>query len=71
MTAGTVYGQGWNLDDIDWSKFDRSKVDACLLAAVKASALVEFNAPDYVNYLKRVFKGGDAATISEIGRAHV
>ena len=27
-----------------------------MIAAIKAAALVEFNAPDYVSYLKRVFK---------------
>jgi|SRR5579871_2156124 len=66
MTAGTVYAQGWTLDDIHWSKFDRSKVEPCLLAAVKAAALVEFNAPDYVSYLKRIFKGANPATLSAI-----
>jgi hypothetical protein len=55
MTGGTVYAQGWTLDEIQWSRFDGSKVEPRLLAAVKAAALVEFNAPDYVAYLKRVF----------------
>ena len=27
-----------------------------MLAAIKAAALVEYNAPDYVAYLKRVFR---------------
>src|SRR5262252_4674607 len=66
MTAGTVYAQGWTLDDIDWSKFDRSKLDPRLVAAVKAAALVEFNAPDYVGYLKRVFKNSGPETLSAI-----
>jgi hypothetical protein len=66
MTAGTVYAQGWTLDDVDWSKFDRSKLDPRIVAAVKAAALVEFNAPDYVSYLKRVFKNSGPETLSAI-----
>ena len=45
----------WTLDDIRWEDFDASKVDPELLQAVKAAALVEFNAPDYVTYLCNVF----------------
>ena len=45
----------WTLDDIKWGDFDRSKVNPDLLRAVKAAAMVEFNAPDYVTYLKNVF----------------
>lgn len=45
----------WTLDTIDWDAFDPSRVDAGLLRAVKAAALVEFNAPDYVTYLCNVF----------------
>ena len=56
MTVMPVYRQGWTLDDVSWSAFDPQKVDPVLLAAVKAAALVEFNAPDYVSYLKRIFK---------------
>ena len=56
MTGGTVYQAGWTLDDIPWASFDSAKVDPALLAAVKAAALVEYNAPDYVTYLKRVFR---------------
>jgi len=66
MTAGTVYAQGWTLDDIPWSQFDASKVEPDLLAAIKAAALVELNAPDYVSYLKRIFKGASAETLSAI-----
>lgn len=46
----------WTLDDINWEAFDAGKVDPELLQAVKAAALVEFNAPDYVSYLCGVFK---------------
>jgi rubrerythrin len=58
MTVGTVYKQGWTMDDVHWSIFEPEKVTPDLLAAVKAAALVEFNAPDYVIYLKRVFRDG-------------
>jgi hypothetical protein len=57
MTVAPVYKQGWTLDDIHWSLFDASKVTPTLLSAIKAAALVEYNAPDYVTYLKRVFAG--------------
>ncbi|BCW87497.1 hypothetical protein sos41_06260 [Alphaproteobacteria bacterium SO-S41] len=46
---------GWTLDDIAWERFDSSKVDADLLMAVKAASIVEYNASDYVGYLKNVF----------------
>lgn len=68
MTDGTVYGSGWTLDDVRWTAFDASKVEPKLLAAVKAASLVEYNAPDYVTYLKRVFKGADPQTIADIER---
>ena len=65
-TGGTVYTQGWTLEDVQWSKFDRSKAEPWLIAAIKAAALVEFNAPDYVSYLKRVFKDAGPATLDAI-----
>src|SRR5262249_10065832 len=55
--------QGWTLDDIPWERFDGSKVDPQLLSAVKAAALVELNAPDYVSYLKRIFRDGSPETL--------
>lgn len=66
MTDGVIYGAGWTLDDIDWSRFEPAKVDAGLLAAVKAASLVEYNAPDYVAYLKRVYQGAPDSTIRSI-----
>jgi hypothetical protein len=66
MTDGIVYEAGWTLDDVDWSCFDPSKVSAPLLAAVRAASLVEYNAPDYVTYLKRVYKGAPEDTIRRI-----
>lgn len=68
MTDGVIYAAGWTLDDIDWSRFEPAKVDAALLAAVKAASLVEYNAPDYVSYLKRVFKGSPESTLVSIER---
>ncbi len=59
MAISTVYHQGWTLADVSWHLFDAAAVDPTLLAAIKAAALVEYNAPDYVAYLKRVF--GDSA----------
>jgi hypothetical protein len=35
MTDGAIYEAGWSLDDIEWSRFDLSKVDSSLLAAVR------------------------------------
>jgi hypothetical protein len=50
-----VYRQGWSPDDIAWDKFDRSKAEPEMIDVIKSAALVEYNAPDYVGYLKRVF----------------
>jgi len=66
MTVATVYKQGWTLDEVHWDWFDPSRVDPAMLAAVKAAALVEYNAPDYVAYLKRVFHGASPETIGAI-----
>ena len=66
MTDGVIYSAGWTLDDIDWSRFEPSKVNPGLLAAVKAASLVEYNAPDYVAYLRRVYHGAPDATIRSI-----
>ncbi len=66
MPAGTVYAQGWTLEDVQWSEFDPGKVTPEMLAAVKAAALVEFNAPDYVTYLKRIFADGSPETVAAI-----
>ena len=50
---------GWTLDDVDWGAFDASKVDPHVLSVIKASAMIELNAPDYVTYLKNVFHDDD------------
>jgi len=54
VMSGAVYSQGWTLDEVRWDLFDVSKVEPWMITAIKAAALVEFNAPDYVSYLKRV-----------------
>jgi hypothetical protein len=66
MKVATVYKQGWTLDEVHWDRFDPTRVDPVLLAAVKASALVEYNAPDYVDYLKRVFHDAGPQTLDAI-----
>lgn len=66
MTVATVYKQGWTLDDVQWSAFDPQKVDPSLLSAIKAAALVEYNAPDYVVYLKRIFAESGPETLAAI-----
>ena len=68
MSNAEVYAAGWSLDDVDWSRFDASKVDPELLGAVKAASLVEYNAHDYVAYLKRVYRGAPAETMATIER---
>ncbi len=57
----------WTLDTIDWAAFDPSKVDPQLLMAVKAASLVEYNAKDYVEYLRKVFKN-DPTTMEVLDR---
>jgi hypothetical protein len=64
--TGTVYSAGWTLDDIPWSAFDRSKVGPVMIAAVKAAALVEYNAPAYVAYLKRVLADAGPQTLGDM-----
>jgi hypothetical protein len=64
MADTEIYRQGWSLDDVDWAAFDRAKVQPWMLAAIKAAALVEYNAPDYVSYLKRVFSDAEPGIIA-------
>ncbi|HEX4295150.1 MAG TPA: ferritin-like domain-containing protein [Rhizomicrobium sp.] len=69
MSAKAVYNQGWSLDEVQWQNFDASKVEPWLITAIKGAALVEFNAPDYVSYLKRVFHDAKTqALIEEWGK---
>ncbi len=57
----------WTLADIDWARFDPSKVNCETVKAVKAAALVEFNAADYVAYLRQIFSD-DPTMVAAIER---
>jgi rubrerythrin len=45
----------WRIEEVDWDRFDGSKVDPDLVPAVKAAAMVERNGLDYAAYLNGVF----------------
>jgi len=45
----------WHIDEVSWDRFDPSKLDPEVVPLVKAAAMVERNAADYVTYLTRVF----------------
>ena len=51
-----------------WDAFEPARVDPTMLAAIKAAALVEYNAPDYVTYFKRVFRNSGTDTLDWIER---
>lgn len=52
----TEQGKRWNLEDIDWHRFDPEQVDPEMLRIVKAAALVEYNGGIYADYLCSVFR---------------
>jgi len=69
MAERKLYKQGWGPDDIPWENFDASKAQPWMIEAIKSAALVEYNAPDYVAYLKRVFPEPERhAAIEQWGR---
>jgi hypothetical protein len=45
----------WQIDEVAWERFDRSKVDPHTIPIMKAAAMVERNGTDYAAYLKGVF----------------
>jgi rubrerythrin len=45
----------WRIDEVDWDRFDRTKVDPDIVPIVKAAAMVERNGIDYAAYLNGVF----------------
>jgi hypothetical protein len=45
----------WRIEELDWDRFDASKVDPDVVAMVKAAAMVERNGTDYAAYLHGVF----------------
>lgn len=49
----------WDMNNLDWSRFDRKKVDPDILAIIKAASVVERNSVEYVVYLKNVFAGDE------------
>lgn len=46
----------WHIDEVAWDRFDAAKLDPEIIPLVKAAAMVERNAADYVTYLSRVFR---------------
>jgi hypothetical protein len=68
MSEGVIYKAGWSLDDVAWDRFDASKVDPNLLCAVKAASLVEYNAPDYVEYLRGIYATARPEAMESIER---
>ena len=48
-------GMTWTLEDVDWDRFDPSRVDPTLLEVVRAASMVEYRSADYVAYLCNVF----------------
>lgn len=59
----------WTLDDIQWERFDRSKVDADLLKVMKAASLVEKNGDEYGRYLQEVFSDDPEFAEAAVGWA--
>lgn len=47
--------QAWTLDQIDWRRFDASKVSPEVIKVIKTAAMVERNGADYGRYLCNVF----------------
>ncbi len=45
----------WRIDEVDWDRFDRTKIDPDIVPLVKAAAMVERNGTDYAAYLNGVF----------------
>ena len=45
----------WRIEQVEWDRFDPSKIDPGIVPLVKAAAMVEKNGVDYAQYLKGVF----------------
>ncbi len=52
----------WTKDDMPWNSFQKEKVDPDILSIMKTASLVEYNAPDYRQYLENVFQGEDVSS---------
>jgi len=63
----TERNRHWTLDDVEWSKFDPSKVSKDLLQVIKTASMVERNGADYGRYLCNVFR--DDPEFCEVARA--
>ena len=50
----------WRIEEIDWARFDRARVDPDIILLVKAAAMVERNGTDYAAYLNGVFRDDPA-----------
>ena len=50
----------WRIEEIDWARFDRARVDPDIIPLVKAAAMVERNGTDYAAYLNGVFQDDPA-----------
>ena len=50
----------WQIDDVAWDRFDRTRVNPDLVALVKAAAMVERNGTDYGVYLNNIFRDDPA-----------
>ena len=48
--------QPWTIADIDWQRFDASKVSPEVIKVIKTAAMVERNGADYGRYLCNVFQ---------------
>ncbi|MSO64543.1 MAG: ferritin-like domain-containing protein [Alphaproteobacteria bacterium] len=57
----------WSLDDIEWHRFDRSKVDGRVLDIVRAASMVEYNSGDYVTYLCNIFADDEEFKAAAVG----
>ncbi len=47
----------WALEDIQWDRFDRAKLDPAMVNVAKAACMVEYHSGDYGAYLRSVFPG--------------
>ena len=55
LGAGLATMKHWRIDEVDWDRFDPTKVDPDLVPSIKAAAMVERNGLDYAAYLTSVF----------------
>lgn len=63
----------WTIENLPWERLDPALADPDTLAIVRAAALVEYNAGEYVDYLCRIFADdpGFQAVIRQWGEEEV